>query len=748
MVARNAGSRLVVLGVILSALLWFVWSTSRTAEPAHANAPVLESPTVALAPVPTSATGLEAVEVESARIVERSTNDAPVAAPIRVVNEAPRRPAALRGRVTDTFGNALRGVVIRAAIGRGQERIKLANGTTDADGSYRIELPRVRSVSELETQLRRARLNLDDDARDAGDVQRSGRARLDELRRRGPRGSTEFGNASRSLPQPLQLQVQALLNGFTDPRISNNLQLPFTEDIVVDFELALAEHLGGRVALPGCEGSAYGAQVFAIDDNDGLIASTWNNDSGGYTLLVPEHVNYRLFARLDGVGTAFVDGFIFERGVRAPDVCLKGPAQLRVRVVYPDGDAVVALPVAAQHEAALPLIEHGLGEVERMLLEKGDGLMLADGMTNERSEVHFTGLREGRFALRFSDVDEVLQPTGLFAASEGRHELVFRGSRLAVTVESHVSGERDTPQLECTRIARDGAPPREVHGCWFDDRHWYATVEADESYIVRAWSETTLEDWAVVAIPPASFETKLKLELFSSNTASIADLLKARANSPDAARYLGTLELAVVDEKKLRFPGGWQAKLVSATTGRTPRGFERFRPEPLTTKLQLPPDIYELSVFEASTSALIVFPAKPTRVEIASGKNTVVELQGVRGGRVRLSTLAPDDPPSLDDELEDLEEQRAATVTAFVRALGEPVSSDSPLLFDFEPDDLLSSVFVDDAHLRLGRAALCKPTLAPGRYTVTVIADNGMRRVYDIVITASKLTEIDFSLPR
>jgi hypothetical protein len=57
-------------------------------------------------------------------------------------------------------------------------------------------------------------------------------------------------------------------------------------------------------------------------------------------------------------------------------------------------------------------------------------------------------------------------------------------------------------------------------------------------------------------------------------------------------------------------------------------------------------------------------------------------------------------------------------------------------------------VFVDDAHLRLGHAALCKPTLAPGRYTVTVIAANGMRRVYDIVIAASKLTEIDFSLPR
>ena len=741
MSARAAQLRITLLGFVLLLAIVVAWALFAT-----------DAPVSSLAALSLEATPELRVEVPAVIEVAPAERD-PSEVPRTGESEAPEAPAAsateavskrkvaldgIEGEVRDVNGFALGDARVTLRVRRGEFGLEVAATRTDRMGRYSIGLNNWPSPAELERRLYESMQRRKEKRYELEEIGYVASNETYAIRPRPRDDLTGVNAARRALDAPLELTVTASFRGHEPRTERREVGTVVTGRMRIDFELEPGNAVQGRVTR---ERAAYGrggglvagAQVFLLDELGAIAKRARTDYEGKYVIFVPQPGVYDAFARHPAYGTALLERVEVnpQAAPWLPDLALRGDGHLRGQVVFPDDKTVEGLPLHLEHELVREF-GNAMSDEQRIGLEWGVGLVVADTVTDSKGEFEFSGLHPGTFELSFpSEPDPSLAPPFEVATGDERLRIIFRGYRLRIWVQQKDASPADVAQIECVELRGDERGPKLI-GEWSGKGQWLTSVEPGASYLVRAWASNLQADWTIVRIEPASYETYASLALLGTYAGSPS----GDQATGERAGHGGRVVIEVRDDHDAKL-GGWLARAV-ASDGTTPRGWSNARPDEKGELPALPPGTYKVTLRTEGSESYLTLPAEPLVLTVAQDALPRATVRASIGGRVLLSATQDDESRAARLATRDDEPSNFG-----VRATAELHGPGESRPIELTPRATASnSNDVEGRWLRAGARAICDPVLAPGRYTVRVYDSGGSRTTFTIQIAAEKTTEV------
>lgn len=696
-----------LIAFLLGLLAWIGWTLAAdeggTVEVAlqggSATAPVekgdrsakeLQAPAVRKEEVP-------ALPVEQLVEIEAALNLDGLAGRVRYVDRSPVPHASIS--VRSDLGGELR-------------------GSADADGRFEIQVPLERWEAKLERIQRE----------NSRSFERAWERHERRHRRQSPgllehKLATEGRELSRLLDRTLELRVTARdRSGYEVERmvtVPRERPRPMRVDLVLERRLPF----GGQVL--GLEGPEELVDVRLYDEDWNLVSATQTDEEGVFVLRSPAPGPYRIHARKQGAGTAYVNGIWVGSGVSGVhhQLSLGGDEHLRGQLLTSDGDPVpdiemvaVASGLALQNprRPAWPTAQ-ALGDFER-----NQGLGLLHLRTDPEGRFSMRGVQEGTFQVIFAELPESLQPRGLYRTGVD-NEVRFLGRILFITFSGDkrlrrqavvhvVSLEKPRPPRKAIHVVE-----RAAQGCI------RMVVEPDSLWGISYQLGGEFSRQRELLVPDDRAVTFHELRLWSTHYGKWSE--EPQGWSRPSTK--GSLEVTLQD------PDG---QLVKARVtlwredGASPRRLFHRRLHDADSPLPaLEPGVYRYAVESPAAMAAWTLPLEePRPVALRAGETRRVSARLESAGRLRL-LLEP--AAGLD------------AAAAFRARLVPRGATGGPVDLTFGGGGGASV-----AVLSPGVTTNCEPALAVGEYDLELHDEDGVRATRRVEITAGEWTELRVSL--
>lgn len=658
------------------------------------------------------------VEVEPEESAEPREKETPAS-----LARIPRK--GVYGKVTYEDGRPAAGCSVQLSAGRHM----LVNGRTDVEGNYAFEFSlsdRLGRYEERELEQAEELLEAMDRMRgQPGERSKKQQAAVDRIvAQLGRLRSDEVERAIIEVTAiaPLGMRATESWTGSGD-----------VERVRVNLVLATGASFGGVVLIEGS--GAPLAEVMLFDRSWTLQQSTQTDHLGKFEFAPPEAGAYHVHARKVGLGSAEASGVFLAENVTPVNLSLRlmGVGILRGRLNTPSGAAVpgVELKAVAMSLALGAMPRPTWPEAKDLAqFERGLGLGLSEGRTNDRGEFEIKSLQDGEYMLFFEGVGDEWQPEGIYRTGPD-HKISFMAKVLIVELQG--SSDLDKLRAKVHFLDRSNLeklskePYRHVIKNGHPDGVSFV-VEPGSSWTVFAELDGKQGTGNFVRIDDAHDFFRVSVEVPKRDSNSPPFRTNARP-----VEGMGRFQFDVRDAKNK----GIGARL-SLWRHQGRRKVQVMREKRIEAKAVLPS--FEAGLYSwridplegGSPWSLPIVSEK--RVHLRPGEEQKIEIREVLGGGLRVELRAGSSHG--EDEGPFFVVARARGDDAPMQALRFPgISSGGD-----------GQDFMEFSQLPLNEARVANPMFSPGRYTVTAHQGEVELASAEVEVKAGAWTEVSLVL--